>query len=84
MDYFDTFSPIAKVSSIRLFISLANAHGRDLHRLDIKNAFLHRDLSEEVYMKQPSGFVAQGEISRVCCLREIIKWLVTKSTRMVW
>ena len=58
MDYFDTFSPIAKMTSIQLFISLAATYNWDLHQLDIKNVFLHGDLQDEVYMKQPQGFVA--------------------------
>ena len=68
VDYSDTFSPVAKLTYIRLFISLAATHGWDLHQLDIKNAFLHGDLVKEVYMEQPPGFVAQGEIGRVCRL----------------
>ena len=53
VDYSYTFSPMAKLTSIRLCISLATTHGWDLHQLDIKNVFLHRDLTEEVYMEQP-------------------------------
>ena len=62
VDYFDTFSPVAKLTSIRLFISLAVTHGWDLYQLDFKNVFLHEDLVEEVYIEQPPEFVAQGEI----------------------
>ena len=46
------------MTSFRLLISLEATHGWDLHQLDIKNAFLHGDLQEEVYMEQPPGFVA--------------------------
>ena len=63
VDYSDTLSSVAKLTSIQLFISLAATHGWDLHQLDIKNAFLHGDLAEEVYIEQPLEFVAQGEIS---------------------
>ena len=62
VDYSYTFSPVAKLTSIRLFISLAATHGWEIHQLDIKNVFLHGDLAEEVYIKQPLGFVAQGKI----------------------
>ena len=70
MDYFDTLSPVAKLTYIRLFISLVATHVWDLHQLDIKNVFLHGDLVEEVHMEQPPGFVAQGEIGRVCRFRK--------------
>ena len=70
MDYSNTFSPIAKMTFVRLFISLAATHNWDLHQLDIKNVFLHGDLQEEVYMEQPPRFVAQEEIGRVCRLRK--------------
>ena len=70
VDYSDTFSPVAKMTYVRLFISLTATHNWDLHQLDIKNVFLHGDLQEEVYMEQPPGFVAQGEIGKVCRLRK--------------
>ena len=59
---------IPTLTYVRLFIFLATTCNWDLHHLDIKNAFLHGDLQEEVYKEQPPGFVAQGEIRRVCCL----------------
>ena len=70
VDYSDTFSPVAKMTSVRLFISLAATHIWDLHQLDIKKVFLHGDLQEEVYMEQPPGFVVQGEIGKVCHLQK--------------
>ena len=72
VDYSDTFSPVAKMAYVRLFISLAAIHNWDLHQLDIKNAFLHGDLQEEVYMEQLPGFVTQGEIGKVCRIRKLL------------
>ena len=82
LDYFDTFSPVAKMTYVRLFISLAATHNWDLHQLDIKNAFLLGDLQEEVYMEQPPGFVSQGEIGKVCRLRKSLYGL--KQSPRVW
>ena len=67
-DYGDTFSPVAKIASIRLLLSMAAMCSWPLYQLDIKNVFLHGDLVEEVYMEQPTGFVAQGEFGLVCRL----------------
>ena len=61
---------MAKLTSVRLPVSLAATYHWDLHQLDVKNAFLNGDLLEEVYMEQPPGFVAQGESSKVCYLQK--------------
>ena len=70
VDYSDTFSPVAKLTSVRVFISLVVSYDWDLHQLDIKNVFLHEELQEEVYIEQPLELVAQGEIGKVCHLRK--------------
>ena len=82
MDYSDIFSPIAKMTSIQPFISLATTYHWDLHQFDIKNVFLHGNLQEEVYMEQSPGFVAQGEIGKVCRLRKSLYGL--KQSPRVW
>ncbi|KAJ9673153.1 hypothetical protein PVL29_026432 [Vitis rotundifolia] len=72
VDYSDTFSLVAKLNSVQLFISIVASQQWMIHQLDIKNAFLHGDLEEEVYMEQPLGFVAQGEYEKVCYLKKAL------------
>lgn len=67
LDYFDTFSLVAKMDSVKLLFSIAAIPHLPLFQLNIKNAFLHGDLEEEVYMEQSPGFVAQGESSTMVC-----------------
>ena len=62
LNFSDTFSPVAKMTSVRLFLALATMFHWHLHQLDVKNVFLHGDLIEEVYMEQPLGFVARGRM----------------------
>lgn len=51
VDYSDTFSPVAKMTSVQIFITMATTHDWPLHQLDIKNAFIYGNLHEEVYME---------------------------------
>ncbi|RVX06285.1 Retrovirus-related Pol polyprotein from transposon RE2 [Vitis vinifera] len=69
-DYGDTFSPVAKIASVPLLLSMAALLSWPLYQLDIKNVFLHGDLAEEVYMEQPPGFVVQGESGLVCSIAD--------------
>jgi hypothetical protein len=68
IDYDDTFSPVVKPATIRIILSLAISQGWDLCQLDVKNVFLHGILEEEVYMKQPPGFVSSEFPSYHCKL----------------
>ena len=53
IDYKDTFAPIAKINTVRVLLSLASNLDWPLQQFDVKKAFLHGDLSEEVYMDLP-------------------------------
>ncbi|GKB08955.1 zinc finger, CCHC-type containing protein [Tanacetum coccineum] len=69
IDYFDTYAPVARITAIRLLLALAAIHNLVIYQMDVKKSFLNGDLDEEVYMKQPKGFVMQIEYSRaIGCL----------------
>jgi hypothetical protein len=70
VDYHDTFSPTAKIISVRCLLALTAAHGWPLHQMDVHNAFLHGDLAEEIYMSLPPGLRRQGEDHLVCRLHK--------------
>eukprot|EP00253_Pinus_taeda_P031636 PITA_31636 len=60
IDFGDIFSPVAKVTAIRLLLSIAAAFDFEVEQMDVKTTFLHGDLEEEIYMKQPEGFAVKG------------------------
>ncbi|GJR20593.1 ribonuclease H-like domain-containing protein [Tanacetum coccineum] len=69
IDFDETFSPVVKPATIRTVLSLAVTRDWPIHQLDVKNAFLHGQLSETVYMHQPPGFVDSAHPDYVCHLQ---------------
>jgi len=67
IDYLNTFSPIAKLTTMRIVLVVVAAKNWHLHQLNVDNALLHRDLNEEVYMTLPLGFKTERP-NQVCRL----------------
>ncbi|CAL8994262.1 unnamed protein product, partial [Prunus brigantina] len=70
IDYNEVFSPVVKHSSIRILLALVAQFDLELAQLDVKTAFLHGDLEEEIYMSQPEGFKVAGKENWVCKLQK--------------
>uniref|UniRef100_A0A2N9GPK3 Integrase catalytic domain-containing protein n=1 Tax=Fagus sylvatica TaxID=28930 RepID=A0A2N9GPK3_FAGSY len=68
VDYFDTYSPVTRITSIRMLIAIAALYNLEIHQMDVKTAFLNGELDEEIYMEQPEGFIVPGKEKKVCRL----------------
>ena len=68
LDYFDMYSPVTRITSIRMLVAIAAFNNLEIHQMDVKNAFLNGELDEEIYMEQPEGFIVPGQEKKVCRL----------------
>lgn len=78
IDFFDTYSPVAKLTTTRLLLAVASSQNMHLHQLDVHNAFLHGTLDKEVYMQLPLGLAASTP-NQVCRLHKSIYGLKQSS-----
>jgi hypothetical protein len=60
VNFDEVFAPVARLDTVRLILALAANRGWQVHHLDVKSAFLHGELEEEVYVSQPEGYVEKG------------------------
>jgi hypothetical protein len=70
IDFDEIFSPVVKMSSIHVVLSLAASLDLKIEQMDVKTAFLHGDLEEEIYVEQPEGFRVKGKEDYVCRLKK--------------
>ena len=82
VDYEETFAPVAKMNTFRILLALAANQGWDMLQFDVKNAFLHGDLKEEIYMEVPPGFYSQVAPGTVCRLKKALYGL--KQSPRAW
>jgi hypothetical protein len=72
VDFDEVYTPVARMESVRVLLALAAQEGWTVHHMDVKSAFLNGDLKEEVYVKQPPGFVILREEGKVLRLRKAL------------
>ncbi|KAJ0494829.1 putative RNA-directed DNA polymerase [Helianthus annuus] len=70
IDYHETFSPVVKSTTVCVVLSLAVTRQWPLRQLDVQNAFLHGDLKETVYLRQPPGFIDPQKPNHLCLLHK--------------
>ena len=70
IDFDEIFSPMVKMSSIRVVLGMAATMDLEVEQLDVKIVFLHGDLEEEIYMEQLEGFAVAGKEHLVCKLNK--------------
>jgi hypothetical protein len=67
-DFFDTYSSVARLTTIRVLFSLATSYGLLVHNMNVKTTFLNGELEEEIYMDQPDDFAVKGQEGMICKL----------------
>jgi len=70
IDFNEIFSPVVRLTTVRIVLAMCATFDLHLEQLDVKTAFHHGDLEEEIYMLQPEGFEEQGKENLVCRLNK--------------
>ena len=68
VNYFDTYSLVTRITSIRMLVAIAALHNLEIHQMDVKTTLLNGELNEEIFMEQPKGFIVPSQEKKVCIL----------------
>ena len=82
VDYEEVFSPVARHTSLRTLLALANEYNLEVHQMDVRTAFLNGDIDCDIYMVQPEGFVDPNKPDHLCKLKKGIYGL--KQSARLW
>ncbi len=82
IDYREVFSPVVRYSSVRILLAIANQYDMEIHQMDVMSAYLNGVLEEEIYMKQPTGYINPQHPNKVCRLIKSIYGL--KQSARCW
>ena len=72
IDFTEVFAPVARMDTVRLILALAACRGWTIFQLDVKSAFLHGELNEDVYIDQPKGYIKKGSEHKVYKLHKTL------------
>jgi hypothetical protein len=72
IDFEETFAPVARLESIRMFLAFASFNNFKVYQMDVKSTFLNGNLEEEVYIEQPEGFLLSENKDYVCRLKKAL------------
>jgi hypothetical protein len=82
VDFDQIFSPVVRYETVRLICTLAALEKWHMSTLDVRNAYLYGELSEEIYMEQPEGYKAPGKEHKVLRLYKALYGL--KQAGLTW
>ena len=79
LGYFDSYSPMTRINSIRMVLAIIALRNIEVHQMDVKEAFVNGELDEEIYMEKPFWFETRKESLYI---GEIIVWAKTSTKIM--
>ena len=85
VDFFDTFAPVAKPTTVKIILAIANSLGMVIHQGDVRAAYLNGKMDEDIYMEQPEGFEVLSEIGGAKLYCKLLQAIYgTKQAGRIW